>query len=209
MIKIREEKVWFISDSHYGHTNICRGVSRWKDENGNVPELGTRPFKNLNEMNDAIVNNINNVVGQNDVLIHFGDWSFGGFENIKSFRDRVFCKNIYLIIGNHDHHIENNREEMKNLFVKVRHLEEFIVNGQMIVACHYPISSWNKVRKGSWMIHGHIHNKGNARFTGEGKTMDVGMDGHPEFRPYSFQELKNIMDKRPAKTGVLEDHHGE
>lgn len=209
MIKIREEKVWFVSDSHYGHTNICRGVSKWKDENGNVSELSTRPFKTLDKMNDAIVNNINDVVGQDDVLIHFGDWSFGGLENIKKFRDRIVCKNIYLMIGNHDHHIENNREEIRNLFVKVRYLEEFTVNGQMIVACHYPISSWNKVRKGSWLIHGHIHNKGSSRFTGDGKTMDIGMDGHPEFRPYSFEELKNIMDKRPAKTGILEDHHGE
>jgi len=31
-------------------------------------------------MNDTLVNNINEMVGENDVLIHLGDWSFGGFE---------------------------------------------------------------------------------------------------------------------------------
>jgi len=208
MIKIKDKKVWFVSDSHYGHTNICRGVSKWKDENGNVPEFGTRPFDNIEAMNSAIVNNINSVVNQDDVLIHFGDWSFGGFENIKKFRDRVYCENIYLILGNHDHHIEENHDDCKKLFTRVYSLKEFLIDGQMIVACHYPISSWHKVRKGSWMIHGHLHNKGTSRFVGEGKTMDVGMDGHPEFRPYSFEEVKSIMDKRPSKTGVVEDHHG-
>ena len=39
----------------------------------------TRDFKSLDHMNDAIVDNINNMVGVNDVLIHLGDFSFGGF----------------------------------------------------------------------------------------------------------------------------------
>jgi calcineurin-like phosphoesterase family protein len=207
MIKIKDKKVWFASDSHYSHKNICRGVSDWKDEQGNVRIESTRDFKTLEEMNDTIVNNINKVVEQEDVLIHFGDWSFGGEENIKKLRDRIFCKNIYLMIGNHDHHIQKNSDSVQQLFTHVSHLQDFLINNQMIVACHYPISSWNKLRRGSWMIHGHIHNKGNARFTGEGKTMDVGMDGHPEFRPYSFEEVKSLMDKRPIKSTVLEDYH--
>jgi calcineurin-like phosphoesterase family protein len=207
MIKIKDKKVWFTSDSHYSHKNICRGVSDWKDEQGNVRIESTRDFKTLEEMNDTIVNNINKVVEQEDVLIHFGDWSFGGEENIKKLRDRIFCKNIYLMIGNHDHHIQKNSDGVQQLFTHVSHLQDFLINNQMIVACHYPISLWNKLRRGSWMIHGHIHNKGNARFTGEGKTMDVGMDGHTEFRPYSFEEVKSLMDKRPIKSTVLEDHH--
>ena len=208
MLKIKDKKVFFCSDTHYYNTNICRGVSRWKDENGNVPIIGTRPFSTLEEMNETIIANINKTVGQDDVLIHFGDWSFGGIENIQKFRDKIYCKNIYLLIGNHDHHIEKDKASFREMFLGIFHYQEFLIEDIMIVACHYPIGSWNKVRKGSIMLHGHLHNRGNARFTGEGKTMDVGIDGSPEFRPYSFEEIKKLMEKRPIKTSVLEDHHG-
>ncbi len=84
MIKIdKEVKVWTTSDTHYSHKNICRGVTNWRLPNGDVPESQTRPFETLEKMNASIVNNINGLVGQDDVLIHMGDWSFGGFENIE------------------------------------------------------------------------------------------------------------------------------
>ena len=50
-----------------------------------------------------------------DTLYHLGDWSFGGIENIWNFRKRINCKNIYLVPGNHDHHIKKNKlEKPKN-----------------------------------------------------------------------------------------------
>ena len=103
-------------DTHYGHTNICRATTRWTDAD-NV----TRDFKSLDHMNDTIVNNINNVVGENDILIHLGDFSFGGFDNIIEFRNRIICKNIHLVLGNHDHHIERNKDDIQRLFTSVNH----------------------------------------------------------------------------------------
>ncbi len=109
-IKLNKGRIFFTSDTHYGHTNICRGVSNWRDENGNVPIHQTRDFKSLDHMNDYIVNSINSKVGEDDILFHLGDWSFGGFDNVAKFRSRVKCKNIHLILGNHDHHIERNKQ---------------------------------------------------------------------------------------------------
>ncbi len=34
---------------------ICRGVSNWRDADGNVPVKQTRDFKSLDHMNDVIV----------------------------------------------------------------------------------------------------------------------------------------------------------
>ena len=102
MIKLdKEEKVWITSDTHYGHTNICRGVTNWRLPNGDIPVNQTRDFLTIDKMNATIVNNINGIVGQDDILIHLGDWSFGGFENIEEFRNRIICQNIHLILGNH------------------------------------------------------------------------------------------------------------
>jgi calcineurin-like phosphoesterase family protein len=38
-----------------------------------------------------------------------GDWSFDGIDNIWNFRKRIKCKDIRLIMGNHDKHIINNK----------------------------------------------------------------------------------------------------
>ena len=99
-IDLNTENVWITSDTHYGHKNICRGVTEWRTPDGEIPYDRVRDFDTLEKMNDTIVNNINAVVGQNDILIHLGDWSFGGFENIQKFYDRLVCKNIRLVLGN-------------------------------------------------------------------------------------------------------------
>ena len=108
-IKLKpHQKLFFTSDTHYNHKNICRGVTSWTHADGH-----TRDFPTLAKMNDTIVNNINSIVGQDDILIHLGDWSFGGFESISEFYYRLTCQNIYLILGNHDHHIEKNKDDIK------------------------------------------------------------------------------------------------
>lgn len=103
------KKIWFTSDTHYGHKNICKGVTEWdvKDHGG---DNSVRDFKTLDAMNAALVDGINKYVGEDDYLVHLGDWSFGGLENIWKFRRRVNCKNIIFILGNHDHHIANDRD---------------------------------------------------------------------------------------------------
>lgn len=209
-IKIKNnERVWIFSDPHYNHKNICRGVTGWRMPDGSVPEAQTRDFKDLNKMNARIVDNINACADQKDVLICLGDWSFGGFESITEFWDRLICKNIYLILGNHDHHIENNRDDIQKLFLEVSHYATLeIEDGYKFRLMHYPISSWDGLRKGVIHLHGHCHLPTEKRF-GEGKRMDVGMDGHPEFRPYDLRkEIVPLMNKRPVGSELgAADHH--
>lgn len=214
MIKIKTEKgrlpdVWITSDTHYNHKNICRGVTNWRLPNGDVPESQTRDFKNLELMNDVIVHSINGVVGQDDILIHLGDWSFGGFEMIEEFRNRIFCKNIHLVLGNHDHHIERNREDIQRLFTSVSFYNTLTIDDYKFRLMHYPISSWDGLAKGDMHLHGHCHLPTNKRF-GQGKRMDVGMDGHPEFRPYHImREVVGLLAKRPNLSEIGQDHHTE
>jgi len=73
MIKLdSSKKIWITSDTHYGHKNICRGVTEWRMPDGSVPETQTRPYDTIDKMNAAIVDNINNVVGQDDIFNSFG-----------------------------------------------------------------------------------------------------------------------------------------
>lgn len=208
-LKIKKERqIWFFSDPHYNHKNICRGTTNWRTKNGEIPIDNTRDFKTLDEMNAAIVNNINAVANQDDLLICLGDWSFGGFDSIQNFYNRLICKNIHLILGNHDEHIEKNKSNIQRLFLSVNNYVELEIDNNNFVLCHYPIASWHGLNKSVMHLHGHCHLSSDNRF-GKGKRIDVGMDGHPEFRPYNLKEILTILNKRPILSDIAIDHHIE
>ena len=203
-----EINVWITSDTHYSHKNICRGVTAWRTKEGEIPVSQTRDFATIEKMNSSIVNNINEVVGQDDMLIHLGDWSFGGFEQIREFWDRIICKNIHLVLGNHDHHIENNRDGSQGLFKSVSHYNTLEIGQFKFRLMHYPISSWDGLGKGVMHLHGHCHLPNNLKLS-KGQRMDVGMDGHTEFRPYNvYREVVPLLRNRPKVSEIGEyDHH--
>jgi calcineurin-like phosphoesterase family protein len=216
-MKLREtekSKIWFCSDSHYNHSNICSATSKWPAGSK------VRNFPSLQDMNDSIVESINSRVTEDDFLIHLGDWSFGGFESIREFRSRINCKNIILILGNHDHHIERNKDNIQSIFSSVNEYLSLDVkwelnqtqmmlkspNSARFVLFHYPIASWNGISDGVIHLHGHVHFNPEEKF-GPGKMMDVGFDGSEEFRPYSLTEVINLMKNRPTASLLKGDHH--
>lgn len=198
-MKLTAQNIWFTSDTHFHHSNIVRGVTRWRNEDGEIPFNQVRDFDTLEDMNEAIIKGINSHVGEDDWLIHLGDWSFGGFDKIEMLRSELICKNIVLMYGNHDHHILANKNGVKDLFVHSAHYEELTVEigGEKttFILSHYPICSWNKMGEGAIMLHGHQHLRGDLRF-GNGKRMDVGLCGSPEFRPYHIREILDLMKDR-------------
>lgn len=197
--------VYITSDTHYGHKNLCRGVTGWRTQDGEVPVDSTRDFQTIEQMNERLIDGINHFVEQDDTLIMLGDVSFGGFDNIGIFLERLVCHNIHLILGNHDHHIENNRDHVQGRFLSVQHYLEANINGKNFVLCHYPLQSWHGMGKGVIHLHGHVHLSPNKKF-GNGKRMDVGVDGNG-MDPYSIDEIIKIMDKRVALPEMLKDHH--
>lgn len=209
----KNQKVFFTSDTHYNHSNICSATTTWKDA-----EDVTRKFDSLEQMNDTIINNINAVVGENDILFHTGDWSFGGFEQIKKFRSRLICKNIHLILGNHDHHIENNKEGIRSLFSSVSHfIPHLLIKRESHIGIggierfgfclfHYPIASWINMNKGIIQLHGHVHLPKHHRL-GQGRSLDVGVDGN-DMKPYSLDDVIRLVKNQPIrKLELPSDHH--
>ena len=216
LILKKDQDLYFSSDPHYGHKNICEGVTEWKKGEG---DSKTRPFNTLSEMNDSIVNNINARVKEDDVFVCLGDWSFGGFENVKKFRDRIQCKNVHLFYGNHDHHIKNNRENVQDLFASTQWYDEIDirrpskadkgrVDKHSFVCMHFPIASWDKLGKGKRHLHGHVHLPPHLKL-GAGKSLDVGVDGN-NFKPYKLEEILTMMKSQPNKgLSIKDDHHIE
>jgi len=197
--------VWITSDTHYSHKNICRGVTNWRTKDGKIPTESTRDFNTIEDMNSVIVDNINSKIGPDDTLIHLGDFSFGGFDKIGQFLDRLVCNNIHIVLGNHDHHIKNNRENIHDRFLSIQNYLEVNIGGADFVLSHYPLCSWNQLSKGAIQLHGHVHLPTNKKW-GNGKRLDVGVDGN-NYQPYKLTEIVHMMDRREVRSEIVNDHH--
>ncbi len=221
--------IWFTADTHYGHKNIVKGTSEWSIAIGGNHQ-SVRDFATMEEHNDALVKNFNGLIKPDDTLYHLGDWSFGGHENIKVFRDRLACKNIHLIFGNHDQHIEPIDSPYRQLFSSVQHYKEIALrintnkSGKYgktkFVLSHYAMRVWNQSHHGAIMLYGHSHGTldemtpnianptwiGDQYFIKNYRTMDVGVDTHNLY-PYHLDEILEIMKNRDMSMEV--DHHSE
>jgi calcineurin-like phosphoesterase family protein len=198
------KNIWFTSDTHYGHKNIAGpSVSSWSG--------GYRNFNSVHEMNIALVQGINKYVKEDDELYHLGDWSFGGAQNIKVFRDSLACRNIHLMKGNHDQHIEEKLIEFEGgdfnpleLFSSVQEVREIQVGKMKIFLSHYSHRVWDGSHKGVVHLYGHSH----GTIPDLGRSMDVGMDVayrmFGEYRPFNIGDITRIMDKR--ETHKIDGH---
>lgn len=72
---IEGKKIFTCSDSHVSHKNIVYGLSDWGNKDG------CRNFSTQDGHDDCIIDGINSIVGKSDILIHCGDWTFGGKDN--------------------------------------------------------------------------------------------------------------------------------
>lgn len=219
---------FFTSDTHYGHSNIAgKKTSQWKD--------GYRNYNSIEEMNQDLVKNINKLVGPDDILYHLGDWSFGGKENIWNFRKQIACRNIHLILGNHDHHIESNRE-----LSNVSWWEDPTINRDILIdespdimsfkldvkaqelfssVSHYKEVSINgqvyvlshypfAVWHGNGKNWRHLHGHSHGSFNSIGLSMDVGVDvALSRFKDPRPFSIQEIENYMKFKTPELLDHH--
>jgi calcineurin-like phosphoesterase family protein len=190
-----ERDIWITSDTHFSHKNLIKSLSSW--ESG-----AHRDFTSINHHNDTLVNNINNNVKKKDVLFLLGDVAFGGYENIRLFMDRIVCDEVHLVLGNHDKHIRVNRDGLKNLFSSVNTRIDVQIDENVFVMDHYPIREWENCHKGWYHLYGHTHPLPVDRFLNGYRSMNVGFDGHPEFRPYHIKEILTLLKDKP-----IHGHH--
>lgn len=187
--------IWFTSDLHLGHTNIAGPeLSNWKD--------GYRTFKTVSAMDTELLKQLNSLVQPDDTLYFLGDFCFKG--SIQGYRDRIMCKNITFIKGNHD--------KAKDITPVFGHCFDYIeedIGEIKFVLCHYSMRIWNKSHKspGSIHLYGHSHSK--LEDDPWGRSMDVGVDNayrmYGVYAPFSLDTIMKIMSTRVSKTI---DHHG-
>lgn len=196
--------MWFFSaDWHLGHSNIIKYCNRpfmSREEEGLIAmaDRGVIPAKELrisqestDRMTNAIIDHTNAVVSSNDTLVINGDFCWtpreDRFRVAKAYRDRINCKNVFLIWGNHD-----DRKTLSPLFTAIYDQYIFNVDGQRVFMSHYPCRSWDMAHHGSWMLYGHVHNL-------------FWPEDNGELMPYTKQVFTNGFSSILEKLGITND----
>lgn len=196
-IKLEHQNIFFASDYHQGHENVIK--------------FDKRPFKDINEMDEVLINNWNKVVEKDSIVFYLGDLSMRSkIEKTKWFVEQLNGK-IHFILGNHDKEKEIRKLNRFESISDYIHLEvkddENPRKYQEIMMMHYPILQWNKSHYGAIHLHGHSHMSlmKNPEFDWyyKRKVLDIGCNGH-NYTPLSYQQIKDIM----LNKGIEKiDHH--
>lgn len=167
--------IYFTADTHFGH--------------GNVIQYERRPFQTVTEMDEALIQNWNCKVSPEDDIYILGDFTLKGPQQANALLERLQGRK-YLIRGNHDGYVDRT-SFCKELFLWVRDYYELPYRRRWFILCHYPLLSWNRMRRGAFQLHGHQHNhphhnKSNRKM-GIAQ-LDVGVDAQA-MAPVSIEEL--------------------
>lgn len=131
---------FFISDLHFGHEKAII--------------FDNRPFKNIEDMDRALVSNWNGVVSADDTVYILGDVSWYAAEKTAKILHSLKGTKI-LIKGNHDYFVRD--ELCKSEFKEIRDYKEIKLNGDDIILSHFPIMMFNKQMYNAIHLYGHVH----------------------------------------------------
>ena len=191
-----ENKIFFTSDSHFGHSNIIKYCNR--------------PFSSIEEHDEELIKRWNEKIGKYDIVFHLGDFAFASEGRIKNILERLNGIK-YLIFGNHDW-----RTMTKNIceryFEDVSQQMVIKIDGRTVYLNHFPYlcfaGSW-KGLDASYQIFGHVHS---GPRPSEGldhdrlrhlfpNQFDCGVD-HNNFYPYSWEEINEEITEQMMSLGM-------
>jgi calcineurin-like phosphoesterase family protein len=179
---------FWTADLHFGHRNIIR--------------YAHRPFADVAEMDDALVDRWNEVVGDDDEVWVLGDVAMGSIARSLGHVSRLAGRKV-LVAGNHDrcwygygrkgqrwveryHQAGFAEIHQGTVPVRIGELEA--------IACHFPyegdshdderFTDHRPEDHGQVLLHGHVH----TRWRLEGRQLNVGVDVW-DWRPISDEQV--------------------
>lgn len=172
-------RTFLISDTHFGHRGVCQFT---RDDGSKL-----RPWDDVDEMDQALIDNWNSVVGPKDKVYHLGDVAIPrrGLKCLEQLNGRKV-----LVRGNHDCFRMN---DYTKYFYDIRgchYLDNYILT-------HIPVHPCNLTRYIA-NIHGHLHYR---RVLTDDNDIDprylcVCVE-HTDYRPIDWEQvrakLKNLV----------------
>ena len=174
--------IYFTADTHFNHDNIIK--------------LNQRPFSNVEQMNNNLIQNWNSCVNDDDEIYILGDFMFnnGTGKEANNILNRLNGIK-YLIKGNHDENYLEDADFEEDNFVWINSYYTFNYNKLKLILFHYPILEWDKYYSDSIHLYGHVHNctknpdqQKRIKLLGK-RAINVGVDVN-NYAPVSIDSLK-------------------
>lgn len=146
----------------------------------------------VNIHDELIIEGINKRVRVTDRLYILGDVG-----DIKSWLQQIVCKNLYLIMGNHD------KASIGKLFKTVEDVAMVKIGKEKVFLSHYAHAYWPMSHRGSYHLYGHTHSKREDTLDilfPDRRSMDCGVDNAykiiGEYVPFSETEIMALLGPR-------------
>lgn len=165
----------YISDLHFGHTNVIK--------------FDNRPFADRDEMDHTMIELWNGRVQPDDTVYILGDICYRSGRAPEWYL-RQLKGHKFMVLGNHDLPILDNPKAL-HYFEGVDKMMHITDGEHRISLCHFPIAEWNGYNRGTWHIYGHIHNRRDEAYEFM-KTKEHALNAGcmiNNYAPASFNEL--------------------
>lgn len=185
-----QDKLFFTSDTHFFHANIIG--------------YANRPYDSVEQMNEALIRNWNEIVPEDGIVFHLGDFSYGGSKEWWSVLPKLNGQ-IHLVLGNHD--MDHIGEPYMDQFASVNQQLTLSVEGQVIILNHNPFLCFGGAYKDVWQLFGHVHSGPNSIGNGKDDSRlkyllptqyDVGVDNN-NYKPVPYSVVEEKIKRQIAK----------
>lgn len=193
--------IYYISDMHFGHSNVIR--------------FDDRPFADVDQMNEALIRNWNERVTPDDTVYVIGDGFFKGEE---------MSVNIIQQLNGHKRLIRGNHDRVKGrlrfYWESIEKSDEIKDGNYRVILDHYPKMFYNGQHYGAIMLYGHVHNSREWKLV-EKWQKEEWDEGIPcrvinvgcmmDYMNYSPRTLEELLKANPAPEIIetREENRGE
>jgi calcineurin-like phosphoesterase family protein len=168
--RINKMKKWFISDTHFSHTNIIKYTGR--------------PFETVEEMNHCLIKNWNDCIDADDQVFFLGDFGLGDVDHLHSICSQLTGHKI-CIRGNHD----RNASYMMRVGFSIVLEVAFLKIGQHTVELiHIPSNEAPSL----FQLHGHVHEKRPSKIVSNQLNLCVEVW---DYKPVAEKTILSLLDK--------------
>ena len=131
--------IFYIADMHFGHENVLR--------------FDDRPFSEIGQMDETLIQNWNARVADDDTVYVLGDAFWKNEESSVKILQQL-NGHKHLIQGNHD----RVKGKLRLYWESIAQYAEINDENRLVILSHYPMLFYKSQHHGAAMLYGHVHN---------------------------------------------------
>lgn len=183
---------YFIADTHFGQESISKFPSR--------------SMHNKNSWDEMIIDKINKSYSSDSTLYILGDFAYKKIDVVK-YRQKIRFRDIFLILGNHDHKKSFNNKIFGE--DRVFDTREIQIKNIPCFLSHYPHLAWPKSHYGAFHLYGHMHDQRSEYWENifpDIRSLDVSPESYKrhfgDFGVWSEDQIFDILSKKAGHDDV-------